>query len=67
MKEMSVQEFVAEFGIAKGARMLGMAHPPLYRAARDGSEITITVNDDGTASGKRITDFPVTKKKVAPG
>lgn len=67
MREMIVQEFVAEFGIAKGARMLGMTHPALYRAAKDGSDITITVHDDGTASGKRITDFPVTKKKAAPG
>lgn len=65
MQELSLKDFVLQVGPAKAAKMLGMTHPPLIRAARDGSEIYITIFPDGTVKGKRISDFPPTKKKAA--
>lgn len=66
MEKMSLKEFVAKVGPAQAARMLGMSHPPLIRAAASEREIFVTVTPDGKAEGIEISRFPAAKKKAAP-
>jgi hypothetical protein len=66
MEKMSLKEFVAQVGPAQAARMLGMSHPPLIRAAASDRKIFITLLPGGKVEGTELSDFPPAKKKAAP-
>lgn len=67
MQGVSLKQLVAELGPVKVGSMLGMSHQGITKAVEAGREIFVTVLPDGTASGKEISDFPIVKKKAAPG
>ena len=66
MEKMSLKEFVAQVGPAQAARMLGMSHPPLIRAAASDRKIFINILPDGKVEGTELSSFPPAKKKAAP-
>ena len=65
MKQVTLNELVADRNQSEVARLLGVSSPAITKAIKSGRTILVTEHDDGTLEAKELRPFPSNKKTQA--